>query len=129
MAHFAELDENNNVTRVFVVNNDVITVDGEESEQAGIEFLTKLHGGGWYKQTSYNNNFRKNYAGKGYIYDGTRDAFIAPQSYPSWVLNEDTCRWESPVPYPDSDGDERYMWDEETTNWIEIPRVEKLDGN
>ena len=120
MAHFAKLDENNNVTRVFVVNNDVITVDGEESEQVGIEFLTKLHGGGEYKQTSYNNNFRKNYAGKGYIYDEARDAFIGPQSYPSRELNEETCRWESPVPYPDSDNNKRYRWDEETTNWVII---------
>ena len=118
MAHFAELNEQNIVIRVLVVNNEVITRDGEENEQIGIDFLTNLCGGGTWKQTSYNNNFRKNYAGHGYIYDQTRDAFIAPKPYPSWVLDEDTCRWEAPVPYPDSDGEKRYRWDEAMTNWI-----------
>ncbi len=120
MAHFAELDSTNNVFKVHVVNNEVITdADGNEQEQLGIDFLTNLYGGvGWYKQTSYNRNFRKNFAGVGYTYDGTRDAFIAPQTYPSWTLNEDTCRWEAPIAYPD-DGN-LYEWDEATTSWIEI---------
>jgi hypothetical protein len=120
MAHFARLDETNKVIRVSVVNNEVITdSDGNEQEQVGIDFLTQLNDGvGWYKQTSYNGTFRKNYAGIGYIYDATRDAFIAPQPYPSWTLNEDTCQWDSPVPYPD-DG-KQYEWNEETTNWKEI---------
>jgi len=84
-----------------------------------LTFLTELNGGvGWYKQTSYNGNFRKNYAGLGDTYDTTRDAFIAPQPYSSWTLNEDTCRWESPVPYPEDD--KVYEWDEETTNWVEV---------
>jgi|TARA_R100000049_G_C1899657_1_gene50100 hypothetical protein len=124
MAHFAELNEEytdsgvqNYVTRVVVVNNDVITVDGEEKEEVGADFLTNLCGGQW-KQTSYNNNFRKNYAGIGYKYDQTKDAFIAPKPYPSWLLDDDTCRWDTPVPYPD-DG-KMYRWNEPTTSWIEM---------
>jgi hypothetical protein len=120
MAHFARLDETNKVIRVSVVNNEVINdTDGNEQEQVGVDFLTQHNGGvGWYKQTSYNGTFRKNYAGIGYIYDATRDAFIAPQPYPSWTLNEDTCQWDSPVSYPTDD--KRYTWDEETTNWKEV---------
>ena len=118
MAHFAELDSTNNVIGVQVLNNEVIIdADGNEQEQVGIAFLTQLNGGvGWYKQTSYNGTFRKNYAGIGYTYDPTRDAFIPPQPHPSWILNEDTCQWESPTPYPDDDKD--YTWDEDITNWV-----------
>ena len=96
MAHFAKLDENNIVLAVHVVNNDVITVNGVESEQAGIDFLSDLHGHTKWKQTSYNGNFRKNYAGIGYTYDEARDAFIAPkpECHPDLVtLDEETCRW------------------------------------
>jgi len=120
MAHFAELDSTNNVFKVHVLNNEVITdADGNEQEQLGINFLTQLYNSaGWYKQTSYNGNFRKNYAGVGYTYDSQKDAFIAPQPYSSWTLNEDTCRWESPVPYPEDD--KNYRWDETTTNWVEV---------
>ena len=118
MAHFAKLDENNNVLAVHVVVNDVITVDGVESEQAGIDFLTGLHGHTLWKQTSYNGTIRKNYAGIGYTYDIGRDAFIAPKLYSSWVLNETTCQWESPVPYP-TDG-KIYGWFEPNQQWIEI---------
>ena len=118
MAHFAKLDENNNVLAVHVVNNDVITIDGNESEQAGIDFLTSLHGHTLWKQTSYNATFRKNYAGIGFTYDAGRDAFIAPQPYPSWTLNETTCQWEAPVAYP-TDG-KRYGWFEPNQQWIEI---------
>ena len=120
MAHFARLDSTNNVIDVHVLNNEVITdADGNEQEQVGIDFLTQHNGGvGWYKQTSYNGNFRKNYAGVGYTYDPTRDAFIAPQPFPSWTLNEDTCQWEAPVAYPDDD--KFYTWDESTTNWVEV---------
>ena len=117
MAHFAKLDENNIVLAVHVVNNDVITIDGVESEQAGIDFLTELYGHSSWKQTSYNGSFRKNYAGVGMIYDASRDAFICDSPYPSWVLNENTCIWEAPTPFP-SDG-KRYTWDEATTSWIE----------
>ena len=120
MAHFAKLDNSNKVIRVDVLSNVVITDENDvEQEQLGIDFLTNFYGGvGWYKQTSYNENFRKNFAGVDYTYDGIRDAFIAPQPYPSWTLNEDTCRWEPPIAYPD-DG-KFYEWDEDTTNWVEI---------
>ena len=118
MAHFAKLDENNNVLAVHVVNNDVITIDGVESEQAGIDFLTGLHGHTLWKQTSYNGTIRKNYAGIGYTYDTGRDAFISPKPYGSWVLDETTCQWESPVAYP-TDG-KIYGWFEPNQQWIEI---------
>jgi hypothetical protein len=120
MAHFARLNEINKVISVEVVVNEVITdSDGNEQEQVGIDFLTQHNGGvGWYKQTSYNGTFRKNYAGIGYTYDATRDAFIPPQPFPSWTLNEDTCQWDSPVAYPDDD--KFYTWDESTTNWVEV---------
>jgi len=118
MAHFAKLDENNNVLAVHVVNNDVITIDGNESEQAGIDFLTALHGHTLWKQTSYNGNIRKNYAGIGYTYDASRDAFIPSKPWASWVLNETTCQWEAPIAKP---VDEKfYTWDEATTSWIEV---------
>lgn len=118
MAHFAKLDENNIVLAVHVVNNDVITVNGVESEQVGIDFLTDLHGHTSWKQTSYNGTTRKNYAGVGMLYDASRDAFIAPQPFESWTLNETTCRWEPPVAYP-TDG-KRYSWFEPNQEWIEI---------
>ena len=119
MAHFAHLNETNQVIRVSVVNNDVITdSDGNEQEQLGVDFLTQLNSGlGWYKQTSYNGSFRKNYAGVGFTYDSTRDAFIPPQPFNSWTLNEDTCIYEAPVPYPTDDL--MYTWDEDTTSWVE----------
>ena len=105
MSHFAEIDNNNIVQRVIVAEQDFIN-----SGAVGDSFR--------WVQTSYNNNFRKNYAGKGYTYDQTRDAFISPQPYPSWLLDEDTCRWEAPTPMPD-DG-KMYDWDEDTTSWKEI---------
>jgi len=119
MAHFAELDGNNIVTRVIVVGNqDILDANGNESEAVGIAFCQNLLGGIW-KQTSYNGNFRKNYAGIGYTYREDIDAFVPPQPYPSWILNTDTARWEAPVPYP-TDG-KYYYWDEATTSWVEIP--------
>jgi hypothetical protein len=105
MSHFAEIDNDNIVQRVIVAEQDFIN-----SGAVGDSFR-------WI-QTSYNNNFRKNYAGTGYTYDKTRDAFIAPKPYPSWTLNDDTCRWEPPSSYPD-DG-KKYEWDEDTTSWKEI---------
>lgn len=117
MAHFAKLDNNNNVLEVHVVNNAVLNPSNEEA--SGIAFLTEWSGGytNW-KQTSYNGNFRKNYAGIGYIYDEERDAFIAPKPFNSWVLDEETCRWKSPVPYP-TDG-KLYAWNESIINWEEV---------
>tara|TARA_R100000005_G_C4932017_1_gene160546 strand:+ start:211 stop:594 length:384 start_codon:yes stop_codon:yes gene_type:complete len=120
MAHFALL-ENNIVTSVAAVDNSVLLdTDGNEQESLGVTFLQNLLGSdtSW-KQTSYNNNFRKNFAGIGYSYDSSKDAFIAPQPYSSWILNETTCRWDPPVPYP-TDTDNFYEWDEATTSWITI---------
>lgn len=119
MAHFAKLDENNIVLEVNVVDNDnLLDSNGVEQESLGVAFLTIWSGGyaNW-KQTSYNGSFRKNYAGIGFSYDTVRDAFIPPQPFSSWFLNEDTCRWESPIPYP-NDG-KLYDWDEQQLNWIE----------
>jgi len=112
MAHYAKLDETNNIISVHTLNNEVITDnDGNEQEQLGIDFLTQLHGGTW-KQTSYNGNIRKNYAGVGDTYDDTRDAFISPQPFDSWVLNETTCRYEAPVAYPSlQDQADMAYWD------------------
>ena len=117
MAHFAKLDENNIVLEVLSVNNNELLQDGIESESKGIQFFVNLYGGyeKW-KQTSYNGKIRKNYAGIGYTYDPTRNAFIPPKPFPSWTLNEDTCLWDAPVAMP-TDG-QRYSWDEATTSWV-----------
>ena len=121
MAHFAKLGTGNVVLTVEVVHNNVAT-----SEQAGIDFLNKIHNtNDVWKQTSYNTRqgvhilggtpFRKNYAAIGYKYDSTKDAFIAPQPFTSWTLNEETCVWESPVAYP-ADGKD-YVWNETEQQW------------
>ena len=121
MAHFAELDSNNTVLRVIVVGNpDTSDANGVEKESIGVAFCERLFGGTWVK-TSYNGNIRKNYAGIGYTYDSKRDAFISPKPFASWVLNETTCQWEAPVPYP-TDGKpdgKQYSWDEPTQTWVE----------
>ena len=118
MAHFAELDNTNKVTRVIVVNNDdIIDADGNESEQVGKQFCLQFGAGPWI-QTSYNRTFRKNYAGIGYTYDETRDSFIPIKRFDSWILDEETCQWTPPVPYP-QDG-KRYYWNEPTQEWIEL---------
>jgi hypothetical protein len=112
MAHFAKLGKGNIVEQVVVVSNDIAT-----TEQTGIDFLNDLYRDRnvvW-KQTSYNGNFRKNFAGIGYKYDQARDAFIAPKPYSSWILNEDTCRWDAPVVKPDDGQD--YNWNETIKNW------------
>jgi len=116
MAHFAQLNEQNIVTQVIVVANEELLENGIESETKGIAFCQSLFGGTW-KQTSYNGSIRKNYAGIGDTYDSERDAFIAPQPFPSWALVEETCHWECPVAYP-TDG-KKYHWDESTLTWIE----------
>jgi len=118
MAHFAELDNNNTVLQVIVIaNQELLDANNDEQEHLGVVFCENLFGGNW-KQTSYNSTFRKNYAFKGCIYDATKNAFIDPKPYFSWVLNEETCKWEAPTSYP-SDG-KSYMWDEETTSWVEV---------
>ena len=118
MAHFAQLDENNIVVQVIV---------GVDEPHDGEAIYAETTGKVW-KKTSYNTvggvhslggtPFRKNYAGIGFTYDAQRDAFIAPQTYPSWVLNEQTCQWDSPVQYPNDD--KKYGWDEQTISWKEI---------
>jgi hypothetical protein len=111
MASFAKLGKGNIVERVEVVSNDIAT-----TEQAGVDFLNNLYKSrDVWKQTSYNNNIRKNFAGVGYHYDQARDAFIAPKPFNSWILNEDTCRWEAPVAKPDDD--QKYKWNETIKNW------------
>ena len=105
MSHFAKIDNNNIVTEVIVAEQDFIN-----SGVVGDSFL--------WVQTSYNNSFRKNFAGIGYTYDKTRDAFIPPKPYPSWTLDEDTCLWEAPVAYPD-DGN-MYVWNETDQQWDEV---------
>ena len=120
MAHYAFLNENNIVTEVIVGKNE--GEDGVDWEQHYGEFR-----GQSCKRTSYNTHggqhpegrpLRKNYAGIGYTYDSQRDAFIPPQPFPSWVLNEETCLWDSPVPYPSDN--KNYLWDETTTSWKEV---------
>lgn len=123
MAHFAKLDLNNKVIQVIVVSNDELLDDnGNESEAKGIEFCRSLLGGNWV-QTSYNNRFRKNYASVGFTYDPIRDAFIPPKQFPSWTLNEQTCRWEAPIPVPPEflTGEKFYFWSEKELIWKEVP--------
>jgi len=116
MAHFAEIGLNNKVLRVIVVhNNELLDDNGQEDEPKGSAFCRNLLGGTWV-QTSYNANFRKNFAAKNFRYDSERDAFIPPKPFESWVLNEETCLWDAPTPMP-QDG-QLYMWDEPTTSWI-----------
>jgi len=126
MAHWAEVDERNFVLRV--------TVGDSESDDQGYQWLVDNLGGSWVR-TSYNTNggihytdgepsedqtqaFRFNYAGIGFTYDADRDAFIPPTPYPSWVLDEATCLWVAPIDYPADGG--QYVWDEDTTDWIEV---------
>lgn len=118
MAYFAKLNDNNIVIEVDAVDDSNCgDMPFPESEPIGVAFLTQWSGGytNW-KQTSYNANFRKNYAGIGYTYDATLDAFIPPKPYPSWLLNINICQWEAPIPYP-NDGKE-YYWDEQTQSWV-----------
>ena len=131
MAHFAKLDENNIVTQVIIVSNDIAT-----SESAGVTFINNLYGtSDTWKQTSYNTfanvhsgggtAFRKNYAGRGFTYDESKDAFIPPKPFASWVLVDTTCQWKSPVDFPD-DNENKYYWDEtlyqsdNTKGWVKI---------
>ena len=111
MAHFAKLGTGNIVEQVIVVSNDIAI-----TEQAGSDFINKLYNTrDVWKQTSYNNNIRKNFAGIGYQYDQTRDAFIPPKPFNSWILNEDTCLWNAPVAMPTDDN--KYTWNEQTLSW------------
>jgi hypothetical protein len=126
MASFAKIGLNNKVIEVLSVNNEVLKdSNGVEQENIGVDFLTKLTGWAIWKQTSYNTKggvhslggtpLRKNHASIGMTYDEDRDAFIPKKPFNSWILNEDTCRWEAPVAYPD-DG-QSYKWNESTLTW------------
>jgi hypothetical protein len=127
MAHFAELDENNVVKQVVVVNNDVIqNLPFPESEPIGVAFCQSLFGGNW-KQTSYNASFRKQYAGIGYIYDVNHDAFLRPQPYPWWVLNEN-LEWYNPHPRPPYPTDGNfYVFDDATESWVILEGVQIIE--
>ena len=117
MAHFAELNDSNEVVRVIVVNDeDTTDADGNEKDAIGEAFCADLLGGTW-KRTSYNNNYRVRFAAAGDTFNADLDAFIAPSPYPSWVLNESTTEWEPPVGYPTEPGK---RWDEETTSWVDV---------
>lgn len=119
MAHFAEINAQGIVQRVIVVdNNDCRDAEGNESEAVGAAFCSNLLGGIW-KQTSYNGNIRKNYAGIGYTFDEERDAFIAPKPFSKWVLNEDTCQWEAPVEMPVEEG-KFFTWNDNKGEWEEV---------
>lgn len=124
MAHYAFIDENNIVTQVIVGRNETEVVDGISDWEA---YYGDVYGQTCVR-TSYNTvagehktggtPFRKNYAGIGYTYDAERDAFIPPKPFESWVLNEETCTWDAPIPYPEDD--KLYTWDEEAGNWVEV---------
>jgi hypothetical protein len=117
MAHFAKLDEDDNVIAVHVVSdNELLDRNGVEREDLGVAFLIGLHKHPFWKQTSYNGTFRKNYAGIGFKYDRMLDAFIPPQPYPSWILNESSYQWEAPSPQlvPES------IWNEELVSWVTV---------
>ena len=132
MAHFAKIGANNIVEQVIVVNNDVAS-----TEDIGVNFCKSLYGQNTiWKKTSYNTwggihklggtPLRKNFAGEGSTYDETRDAFIPPKPYNSWVLNEDSCLWEAPIAKPQEEGreEQNYRWDESQQNWIYIEPIE-----
>jgi hypothetical protein len=122
MSHFAKINNDGIVQRVIVADQDFIDsgVVGDAINWVQTSYNTR--GGVHYAPNSHEPDggvaLRKNYAGKGYTYDSDKDAFIAPKPYPSWLLDEDTCQWNPPIPYPDDGKD--YYWDEDTTSWIEV---------
>jgi hypothetical protein len=115
MAHYAFLDENNIVTEVIVGTEETELIEGLDPETWYGNFR-----GQTCKRTSYNGNIRKNYAGIGFTYDATLDAFIAPKPFESWILDEETARWEAPVPMPEEGA---YRWDEESLSWLEVEEI------
>ena len=129
MAHFAKIRTSDNIViHVSGVDNwNIVDGEGNEVESIGIAYLEQVHGvdaNHIWRQTSYNGNMRKNYAGIGMTWDEGRDAFIPPKPFNSWVLNETTCRWEAPTPMPtDAAENEYYRWDEPTTAWVKETRT------
>ena len=122
MSHFAEIDGDGIVQRVIVIEQNMLNSWNWGDPNNWIQTSYNTRGGIHYAPNSNDPDdgvaLRKNYAGKGYTYDKTRDAFIPPQPYPSWLLDENTCQWSAPVAYPD-DG-KRYNWDEDNTQWVEV---------
>ena len=116
MAHYAFIDSNNIVVEVIVGIDETETVNGITGTAGWEQFYETQRPNLICRRTSYHGNIRKNYAGLGYTYDEQRDAFIPPQPFPSWTLNEQTCLWDPPVPYPDDGG--MYEWDEDTQSWL-----------
>ena len=120
MAHFAKLNENNIVTEVVVVNNDILLeVDGTESENKGKTFLNSVFGTSNWVKTSYNGNFRKQFAGVGYTFDSDNNVFISPKPFESWTLDEN-FDWQPPVNIPSDFNGINYLWNEENQNWENI---------
>lgn len=117
MSHFAQIDENNTVIQVIVVEQDVIDTGLFGDPASWIQTSYNTRGG---QHSQGGTPLRKNYAGIGYTYDSVRDAFIAPQPYPSWVLDDATCQWQPPIPQPE-DG-ELYTWNEATQTWTQVPK-------
>ena len=120
MAHFAELDNDDKVIRVIVVDNDkLFDSNNHENEEIGIAYCKSLYGESTkWVQTSFNKTFRKNFAQTNDLFDEENDAFIAPQPYPSWILNNATFVWEAPVSKPNFD--KYYKWNEENLSWDEV---------
>ena len=125
MAHFAQIDENNIVTRVLVIEQDVIDTGEFGDPATWVQASYNTRAGVYYtpntstKDPDQSKAFRKHYPGVGFKYDETRDAFIPPQPFPSWILDEDTCLWQAPVPIPPSSGEnEIHEWDEDSQSWI-----------
>ena len=112
MAHYAFLNKDNIVTEVIVGKDETELIEGLTPEEWYGNFRNQIC-----KRTSYNNNIRKNYAGIGYTYDEERDAFIAPKTFTKWILNEENCRWEAPVPHPTDD--KHYLWNDNRGEWEE----------
>ena len=118
MAHFVRIENGVVVQGIVVSDKDTADEHGVEKEEIGIAFCSNLLGGTW-KQTSYNARIRKNYAGIGYTYDETLDAFVPPKPFNSWLLDTDKAQWKAPVDMPTDD--KRYTWNEATTSWVESP--------
>jgi hypothetical protein len=117
--YFAKIELNNKVTQVLTMDDSVLKdADGNEHENLGVAFLTELTGWPIWKETWKDGSQRKNFAGIEYTYDETRNAFISPKRYPTWTLNESTCQWDPPTPFPD-DG-KKYIWNETEQRWDEI---------